>query len=198
VTISRRTTAWSELMSLTKLATMLILSLTASTAIGGDIPEVGGVAPDFTLNSITGESVQLSKLGASEPVVLVVLRGYPGYQCPACSAQVAQLIAKADELKAAKARVILIYPGPADGLTAKAGEFLNGKSLPEHFTLLLDPDYSFTKSYGLRWEAQNETAYPSTFVLGANDRKVRFAKVSRSHGGRVSATDVLKTLAAPQ
>lgn len=45
-------------------------------------------------------------------------------------------------------------------------------------------------TYGLRWDAPDETAYPSTFVIDET-RSVRFAKVSRTHGGRTKAAAVL-------
>lgn len=168
----------------------------APSSSAAETPEVGQVAPDFTLDSIAGKPVQLSKVAANGPVVLVVLRGYPGYQCPICSRQVAELVAKAKPLTNLKARVILVYPGPAESLKAHADEFLSGKTLPDHFDLLLDPDYTFTTAYGLRWDAPKETAYPSTFVLDP-DRKIRFAKVSRTHGGRVKVADVLDSLQKP-
>jgi hypothetical protein len=57
----------------------------------------------------------------------------------------------------------------------------------------VDPDLAFVRSYNLRWDAPRETAYPSTFVIGRSG-KVRFATVSRSHGGRAKAADVLKAL----
>jgi peroxiredoxin len=129
-------------------------------------------------------------------VVLVVLRGYPGYQCPICTAQVGRLVSDAPQFARAKAQVILVYPGPADSLKKRADQFVQGKALPKNFTLLLDPNYSFTSQYGLRWDAPNETAYPSTFVLDSN-RKVTFAKVSRSHGDRANNADILKALPAP-
>lgn len=48
---------------------------------------------------------------------------------------------------------------------------------------------------GLRWDAMNETAYPSAFIIG-QDGKVRLAHVSKTHGGRLKALDVLKSLQA--
>lgn len=134
--------------------------------------------------------VQLSKQIADGPVVLVVLRGWPGYQCPICSKQVGEFISRAGDLKAAKVRVVLVYPGPADRLGDHAQEFISGKILPAGFSLVIDPDLKFTASYGLRWDVPKETAYPSTFVL---DRKgvVRFAKVSKTHGDRGTAKEVL-------
>jgi len=153
-------------------------------------PKVGDEAKDFELTAI-GEKVKLSKAAEGGPVVLVVLRGYPGYQCPICTKQFAEFRGKADEK--AGAQVLFVYPGPADGLKDRAAEFVKGKDYPAHFTILLDPDYAFTTAYALRWDAKNETAYPSTFVIDGK-RKVVFAKVSTTHGDRAKADDVLAKL----
>jgi peroxiredoxin len=125
--------------------------------------------------------------------VLVALRGFPGYQCPLCTAQVAQFVNRADRLQAAGASVILVYPGPADKLKRHAEEFIGDRSLPKPFRLLIDPDYSFTKAYALRWDAPHETAYPATFVIDKS-RKIVFAKISKTHGDRAAVEDVLKAL----
>ena len=65
----------------------------------------------------------------------------------------------------AGAHVVLIYPGPPQDLGARANEFLADKKLPNNFDLLVDPGYTFTNLYGLRWNATQETAYPSTFLV---------------------------------
>lgn len=157
-------------------------------------PAVGDVAGDFELDALSGGRVRLSEVAADGPVVLVVLRGFPGYQCPICTEQVGEFIARADALKAAGAQVLLVYPGPADDLKAQAAEFVRGRDYPEHFRLLLDPDYDFTNAYDLRWDAAGETAYPSTFVLEPKTRRIAFAKVSRTHGDRASAEQALAAL----
>ncbi len=156
-------------------------------------PKVGDEAKDFELSALDGEKVKLSKLTADGPVVLVVLRGYPGYQCPLCTRQFAEFRSQADAFKAASARVLFVYPGPAKGLKDRAAEFVKGKDYPAHFAILLDPDYSFTTAYGLRWDAKNETAYPSTFVIDRK-RTVTFAKVSTTHGDRAKANDLIAKL----
>jgi peroxiredoxin len=156
-------------------------------------PKMGQTAPDFELKDLKGENIKLSLLSQKGPVVLVVLRGFPGYQCPLCTVQVGQLIGKAEPLAKANARVLLVYPGPSDGLKARADEFVRGKDIPANFYLVLDPDFQFTNQYGLRWNAAGETSYPSTFVLDS-ERKVLFAKVSRSHGDRAKVDDVLAAL----
>lgn len=157
-------------------------------------PRVGEMAKDFQLSSVLGKPTRLSDKLAAGPVVLVVLRGYPGYQCPACHKQVQELIQSARKLESARAQVILVYPGPSGGLADKAKEFLGRGEIPGHFTLLLDPDYAFTKAYGLRWNEAGETAYPATFVLKPKTGEIVFAKIAKEHGGRARTADVLEAL----
>lgn len=157
-------------------------------------PQVGEKAADFTLNSIEGKEVKLSKMLAGGPVALVVLRGFPGYQCPLCNRQVQDMIKNADGFEKAGLRVLFVYPGPGEGLTGKANEFLTDKKLPANMTMVTDPDYVFTNLYQLRWDAPKETAYPSTFILSSQG-VIKAANVSKSHGGRTTAADVLKMAA---
>ncbi len=175
---------------------LLMTLLISSPAIAEDAPpKVGDIAADFELKSMSGETVRLNEQLKSGPVVLIVLRGYPGYQCPVCNQQVGQFLSQAEQFQAAGASVLLVYPGPAKSLNQKAEEFIKGKTVPEHFDLLVDPDYKFTKAYHLRWDAPGETAYPSTFVI-QKDGHITFAKVSKTHSGRAKAEEILNALKA--
>jgi peroxiredoxin Q/BCP len=156
-------------------------------------PKVGDQAPDFELVGLGGETVRLSTAASHGPVAVIVLRGYPGYQCPICSRQVRQFTERGREFEAAGAEVVMVYPGPAHDLKQRAAEFARGHDLPKNFHLLLDPDFQFTNAWRLRWNAPRETAYPSSFVVDVN-RKVRFAKISKSHGGRAAVNEVLAAL----
>jgi peroxiredoxin len=131
--------------------------------------------------------------------VLVVLRGFPGYQCPICSRQVADLRSSAEEFVKLNAKVVLVYPGPgpAADLKKKAEEFLAGSELPKPFLYMVDPEYSFTDLYELRWNAPAETSFPSTFVLDTK-RVVHFRKISETHGDRAPTREVLAALAKLQ
>jgi len=181
---------------LLRIAAPIAFFVLAIPACAGDKPPaVGDEAKDFELDDVDGNKIKLSKFAGGKPVVLVVLRGNPGYQCPLCTKQVAELIAKGDDFAKAEAKVLLVYPGPAEKLIEKAKEFKKGVDYPKHFTMVTDPDYAFTKAYNLRWEAKNETAYPSTFVIDGTN-KVTFVLVSDQHGGRAKTADVLKALAA--
>ena len=156
-------------------------------------PAVGDKAPAFDVRTLDDKAVRLAPLLKGGPVVLVVLRGYPGYQCPFCTKQVGELFAKAEEFKKRKATVVLVYPGPSDHLKRYANDFIAGKDIPSNYRYTLDPDFGFTKSYSLRWDAPNETAYPSAFVIG-RDGRVAYAKVSHGHGDRAPIADVLAAL----
>lgn len=157
-------------------------------------PKVGEKARDFTLQSLDGASVRLSEQVGRGPVVLVVLRGWPGYQCPYCTRQFADFRKNAEAFGKSGARVLFVYPGPSEGLKSHAEAFAPATAIPAGFRILLDPDYTFTQAYGLRWDAPNETAYPSTFVLDKQGI-FTFARTSRGHGDRVTADAVLKALA---
>ena len=156
-------------------------------------PAIGEKAPDFKLSTPEGKTVQFSEVEAKGPVVLVVLRGYPGHQCPYCNRQVQDFIQKSQGFAEAGTRVVLVYPGPPQDLGAKANEFLADKKLPGNFDLVLDPGYEFTNMYGLRWDAPHETAYPSTFLI---DRQgvIFFTKIVKEHGGRTTAAEILDAL----
>ena len=161
----------------------------------GSTPRMNENAPDFSLTSIDGMRVRLSDELKQGPIVLVVLRGWPGYQCPFCTRQFGDFLSHASELASHGARVIFVYPGPSDGLEEHAQAFTANRQMPPNFRVLVDPDYTFTRAYGLRWEAPEETAYPSTFVLDPAGI-VTFVHVSKEHGDRVAAADTIKVLAA--
>lgn len=180
----------------TFLVLQLALSLLAPAGAGAQSmtpPSVGDKAPDFALASLEGTTVRLSDQLRRGPVVLVLLRGWPGYQCPFCTRQFADYLAHAEDLKRTGARVVFVYPGPTDGLKEHADAFIQARDMPSDFIFLIDPDYRFTMTYGLRWNEPRETAYPSTFILDTMGT-VKFAKVSRSHGDRVPVTEVLDHL----
>ncbi len=155
--------------------------------------EVGEKAEDFRIKTIHGDNVQLYQLIKNSPVVLVVLRGWPGYQCPLCTKQVGGLIADADVFSELKTVVLMVYPGPSAELQNHAKEFSEDFKFPDNFYFTLDPDYSMINKYGLRWNAEKETAYPSTFVISKNGEIV-FSKISTTHGGRADNEDIFKAL----
>ena len=170
-----------------------VLALICAISVGApafaETPAVGAKAPDFALSTPTGRAVRMSRVQRGHDLVLVILRGFPGYQCPYCVRQVHDFIDHASEFKAKNTRILLVYPGPPGDLDQHAKEFLAKQTeLPSNVVLVTDPDYAVTNQYGLRWDAPHETAYPSTFILNKKEIIV-FEKVSHTHGDRLSAQE---------
>ncbi len=185
-------------MSLQARCTATLLAMTAAIRLAAaGPPAVGHQAPDFALSTIKGQTVRLSEAVSNGTVMVIVLRGYPGYQCPFCNRQVQGLLQRSQEFADRKVRVLAVYPGPPQIVESKAAEFMAGKAMPDNFDLLLDPGYEMVKLYGLRWDAPGETAYPSTFLID-RDRVVFFSKMVKSHGGRTTVAEILEVLPKPK
>jgi peroxiredoxin len=169
------------------------LVLTVSTAKAQTLA-IGDKAPNFTLLTPTGAPVSLESDTSKGTTVLVILRGFPGYQCPYCVRQVHDFVDHSSDFAAKKVRVLFVYPGPPAALDDHAKDFLTKEAdLPANIRLVVDPDYKVTNLYGLRWDAPHETAYPSTFILNKH-RTIKFEKISHTHGDRTTAEDVLKQI----
>ena len=173
---------------------LLSTCLPATAQTFAKIPDVGQKAPAFTLATPDGKPIAFSTLTAKGPVALVVLRGFPGYQCPFCMRQVHDFIENADKFAAIGTQVLFVYPGPPADLDQHAKEALAKQNpLPAGFHMVIDPDYKFTNQYGLRWDAPHETAYPSTFLVDSHGT-IFSRTTSKEHGGRTTAADVLSAL----
>ena len=183
-------------MSVRKLRVLIAftLFLCSSHFLFAETPEVGHKAPDFTLSTPEGVKINLSSMVSKGTVVLIVLRGYPGYQCPYCQLQVHDFVANAQSFAALHTEVLLVYPGPPAALDQRAKEFLaKQNTLPSNVHLVVDPDYKVTNEYGLRWNEPHETAYPSTFLIDGHD-VVFFRKISHVHADRTTAEDIVAEL----
>ncbi len=172
------------------------VSANAEKVVAG--PKEGSKMEDFSGTTMNGGTFQLSKYIEKGSVVLVMLRGFPGYQCPVCSTQVAGYIAKAEEFEKQRSTpVVFIYPGKVSNLEKRAKEFTapleEEVDLPSNFIFVIDKDYKITNHLGLRWDAPKETAYPAAFVID-HDGYVQYAKVSDNHHGRATADEILEFL----
>jgi peroxiredoxin len=143
-----------------KIIAMTVLAVLAGlqTTYSATPPQVGDTAPNFKLNTLDDKPVELKQLLTNGSLVLVVLRGWPGYQCPICARQVDDFVKHADEFAKEQAKVLMVYPGANENLKAHAQEFVQDKNWPKEFLFVTDPDFTFTERYGLRWNAKSETA----------------------------------------
>ncbi len=149
--------------------------------------EVGQDAPDFELESDSGERVRLSSLRGS-PVVLYF---YPKDDTPGCTLQACEIRDAWSDFEARGAVVLGVSPDSA----SSHEQFRSKYDLP--FTLLADPEHEVADLYGV-WVEQtygdktwigNER---STFVI---DSEGKVASVLREVKPAEHADDVLKALA---
>lgn len=156
--------------------------------------QVGARVIDFELpRADRDDFLRLSDEYSEGPVVVIVLRGHPGYQCPICRQQVSSLANRARSLSKQANRVILVYPGESERLKQHAKRFLGSRKLPDPLVVVRDDAMDLVHQWGLRWHARNETAYPATYVIDRNGR-IRWKKVSQSHAGRSTVEEILEAL----
>jgi thioredoxin-dependent peroxiredoxin len=141
----------------------------------------GDPAPDFTLESDSGEEVTLSSL-RGRPVVLYF---YPKDDTPGCTRQARGIRDAWSEFQRAGAEVF----GISADTQASHEKFKSKYSLP--FTLLADPEHKLGEPYGVAQEGKNSYER-STFVIDA-DGKV--ARVMRRVNPDRHADEVLAALA---
>ena len=131
--------------------------------------EPGQPAPDFALESDTGETIRLSDLRGG-PVVVYF---YPKDETSGCTTQACDIRDNWGEFEQAGATVLGISPDSAE---SHAGFRANHK-LP--FPLLVDSDHAVAEAYGAWGEKKN---YGKTYVghhpVGVRDRR------GRQPGGR--------------
>jgi peroxiredoxin Q/BCP len=149
--------------------------------------EQGSPAPDFELQSDTGETVRLSSL-RGKPVVLYF---YPKDHTSGCTTQACGIRDAWSEFERAGAVVLGVSPDDV----ASHESFRAHYELP--FTLLADPDHKVAEAYGV-WAEKSRYGRTymgivrSTFVI-APDGTIQ--KVMRDVRPATHADDVLAELA---
>lgn len=183
-------------MSLRRLSFLPVLLLAASLSASAATPGVGQSAPDFTLPTPGGNSLTLSSLTSQGNVVLIVLRGYPGYQCPFSQQQFQLYQQAAAQFAALGAQVLFVYPGTdSKNLMSDALQMTGLAPLPANIHIVLDPTYQVVNQYGLRWNGPSETAYPSTFVVSKGGT-IYFAHTGYSFSDQTPPSDTLAVINA--
>ena len=145
------------------------------------VVEEGKPAPDFELESDSGETVKLSDL-RGKPVVLYF---YPKDDTPGCTKQACGIRDAWGEFQGAGAEVF----GISADSQASHERFKSKYSLP--FTLLADPEHKLGEPYGVSQEGKSSYER-STFVIDADGN---VARVLRRVNPDSHADEVLAALA---
>jgi peroxiredoxin Q/BCP len=144
--------------------------------------KVGEVAPDFELQSDSGETVRLADLRGKK----VVLYFYPKDNTPGCTTEACEFRDRASQIKGKGAVVLGVSPD-----SVKSHEKFKTKyELP--FTLLSDPDHSVAEKYGAWGEKKMygktyEGILRTTFLIDEKGKVEEvFEKVkAKGHGDQV-------------
>jgi peroxiredoxin Q/BCP len=145
------------------------------------VVEEGKPAPDFELQSDSGENVRLSEL-RGKPVVLYF---YPKDDTPGCTAQACGIRDAWSEFQRAGAEVL----GISADTQASHERFKSKYALP--FTLLADPERKLGEPYGVGREGKSSYER-STFVI---DAEGNVARIMRRVNPDRHADEVLAALA---
>jgi thioredoxin-dependent peroxiredoxin len=144
------------------------------------VVEEGKPAPDFELQSDTGETIRLSEL-RGKPVVLYF---YPKDDTPGCTRQACGIRDVYGEVQRTGAVVL----GVSADTQASHRRFKSKYSLP--FPLLADPEHRLGEPYGVAREGKNSYER-STFVI---DAEGNVAKIMRRVNPDRHADEVLAAL----
>lgn len=97
-------------------------------------------APDVTLQSITGETVQLSSLWAKQPLLLAFTRHFG---CTQCKAMLDELVTGRERIEKAGLAIAVVNQGTPDATAVFARQFAPG------LLMLADPERKAYEAYGL-------------------------------------------------
>jgi peroxiredoxin Q/BCP len=130
--------------------------------------EEGKPAPDFELQSDTGETVKLSDL-KGHPVVLYF---YPKDDTPGCTVEACEFRDSYNVFRERGAEILGVSPDDV----ASHGKFKSKYELP--FTLLADPEHEVAEKYGV-WGERNSYGKKSmgikrsTFIIDSDGNVAR-------------------------
>lgn len=167
----------------------------------------GDTAPDFELPNAVGETVRLSELLSSGPVVLSF---YRGQWCPFCNLELRALQQAMADIEAAGATLVAVSPNTPDtSLTTVEKHDLAFPVLSDHdnlvakqFNLVYEMTEENIENYrdkGRDVPAMNgvdkwELPIPATYVIDS-DRVIRYAYVDANHRRRAEPSEVVAAAA---
>lgn len=145
--------------------------------------------PDVRVIDPKGRILDLAD-GGGKRTVVVVMRGFFGQVCIYCATQTAALAGNIDRFLGNDARLVVLYPGPAESVPAFLDAVRSlGADVPEALTVAIDPDLAFVKAMGI----EHMLATPTTLIVG-RDRAVGWAYVGRSKDDRPSVDQIVSQL----
>ena len=143
--------------------------------------KAGETAPTATLKDAGKENVDLAKIFASKPTVLIF---YRGSWCPYCTAHLADMAKAEPKLIEMGFQIIAVSPDKPADLKKMAD------STKAAYQLLSDEDHAFARAYGVSFGAKHELPVPSVYIIG-KDKTILFAHWEADYKKRLKADEVI-------
>lgn len=140
-----------------------------------------------------GGKINLDDYAGKKNVLVTILKGFGGQVCVYCEAQTKGLEDYADEFAALDTEVVIVYPGPENGMKAFLEAYqddLGAGEKPTH-KLLYDSELTLTRELRIK----HSMAVPTSILLDRNGI-IQWSHVAKDDRERPSAEDVLKEIAA--
>ena len=158
-----------------------ITSPSGYSDVGSVTLEVGSSAPDFKLQSLDGDWVQLSELRGSKMLMIF----YRGHWCPFCVGHLQDIQSLLPELEKRGYQVLAISPEDATDMQKIADR------MDRPYRFLSDINLKVTDLYGIRRD--EELPHPAMIVLD-DLGIVKWFYVGENYKQRPSAQQVRKVL----
>jgi peroxiredoxin len=152
----------------------------------GRVPNVGDIAPDFSLPKVGGGIIHLSDYQGHQPVVLAFTRIFTEKLfCPYCYPHIKQLKEGYQKIRELGAELLMITSTDA----WQSSEIVNNLDLP--YPLLYDPDCNTFRSYQIGQALG--APLPAQFVLD-NHGRITFRHLFSFIDGHASTDSILAQL----
>ncbi len=151
------------------------------TDVAGVTLAIGQPAPDFSLQSLNGDSVTLSELRGSKIIMIF----YRGHWCPFCVGHLQDIQTLLPALEKAGYQVLAISPDDASGMQKMADR------MDRPYRFLSDVNLDVTDLYGIRKDA--ELPHPAMILLD-DQGIVQWFYIGEDYKTRPSATQLQQVL----
>lgn len=158
-----------------------VIATTGFTDVAGITLEIGKPAPDFTLQSLKGDSVTLSELRGSKIIMIF----YRGHWCPFCVGHLQDIQVMLPALEKEGYQVLAISPDDASGMQKMADR------MDRPYQFLSDVNLEVTDLYGIRKDA--DLPHPAMILLD-DQGLVQWFYIGEDYKTRPSAAQLQQVL----
>ncbi|MFT5193702.1 MAG: peroxiredoxin [Cellvibrionaceae bacterium] len=149
------------------------------------VPTIGQLAPDFSLPSIQGKTIQLKDFIGNKKVVLWFSRGFT---CPYCRGFMESVVTGYDKLKEKDIEIVQISPN----LHQSAVKFFG--DTPPPFPMVCDPDKRLFSTYAIGDAGAFRATTNMVVSFAVSAQKGEFLKTARASSMDVLDRQFLKRL----